>query len=135
VNVLVADADSRVRSALRLLLEQMPEVCTVGEAWDCPSMICSARCLQPRIVLLDWHLAEEDPAGLLCTFHLCNPGVKIIALGTLLQTQQAALDAGVEAFVNKGDAANRLISILNDQVLPDLSASTNDQQLIGAPST
>ena len=112
VNVLVADAEARVRSALRLLLERMSQVGEVGEAWDQQSLITGLQRLRPHLVLLDWQLAGTGAARLLYALHEVSPYVRVVVLSVLDQDRQRALAAGADAFASKSDLPDDLICIL-----------------------
>jgi len=53
MHVLLADDQSKVRSALRLLLEQEPELNVVGEATKADELLAQVGTVCPDIVLLD----------------------------------------------------------------------------------
>lgn len=56
MRVLIADDRPQVRSALRLLLKQEPDVTVVGEAEDAEQALELAIGERPELVLLDWEL-------------------------------------------------------------------------------
>ena len=55
-HILIADADSRTRQALMLLLEHKLAVDCAGEAWDRASLERQLAALTPDALLLDCHL-------------------------------------------------------------------------------
>ena len=112
--VLVADDQSRVRSALRLLLEQEPGIQVLGEAVDTTGLLDWVKAACPNLVLLDWELPGLGVDRLLPTLRELCPGLAVIALSGRPEARQAALDAGVDAFVSKGDPPERLLAAVND---------------------
>jgi len=114
MRVLLADDQSKVRSALRLLLEQEPELSVVGEATDTDELVTQVGTVCPDIVLLDWELPGLPRHDLLSTLRARCPHLKVIALSGRPEACQAALAAGADAFVSKGDPPERLLAAMND---------------------
>jgi DNA-binding NarL/FixJ family response regulator len=115
MRVLLADDQPKVRSALRLLLEQEPELSVVGEAATAEGLLAQVRAAHPDLVLLDWELPGLQAAHpLLPALRALNPCLSVIALSGRPEVYQAALAAGADAFVSKGDPPERLLSAVND---------------------
>ena len=122
MRVLIADDQPQVRSALRLLLKQEPDLAVVGEADDAERALALSAEQRPDLVLLDWELPGQGAAGplrsagqrLLPALRVCCPHLKVIALSGRPEARQAALDAGVDAFVSKGDPPERLLAAVDD---------------------
>jgi len=121
MRVLIADDQPQVRSALRLLLKQEPGLTVVGEAGDGELALALAAEAQPDLVLLDWELPDQGPSGasrtaqhrLLPALRERCPSLKVVALSGRPEARQAALDAGVDAFVSKGDPPERLLDAVH----------------------
>jgi DNA-binding NarL/FixJ family response regulator len=109
VHILLADDQAKVRSALRLLLEQQPGVQVTGEAANAAELLGQKACAD--LVLLDWELPGLAPDDTLLAL---RPHLKIIALSGRPQARQAALEAGADAFVSKIDPPERLLAALYD---------------------
>lgn len=130
MNVLLADDETKVRSALRLLLEQQPDCYIVGEAEEAQSLLEQVEVTQPDVVLLDWELpglqdlvpaVQSGSLGtrsaherLLLTLRKVCSRVKVIALSGRPEARAAALGAGADAFVSKGDPPEQLMTAVND---------------------
>lgn len=112
MRVLVADNQAKVRSALRLLLEHQPDVETLGEAVDATGLLDWVKATHPDLVLLDWELPGLPPDTLLSLLRSHHPGLHVIALSGRPETGQAALRAGADAFVSKGDPPEVLITTI-----------------------
>lgn len=112
MNALVADKEARVRSAVRLLLEQMPGVKTVDEACDRQSLIDGLGRRHTDLLLLDWELANSKTAELLPRLRLLAPGIKVVALSVSDEDRECALASGANAFVSKTSPPEELIAIL-----------------------
>ncbi len=119
MKVLLADDQPEIRSALRLLLQQEAWLSVAGEAEDFTQLLAVAAELEPDLVLLDWELPSLDrsrpeswSANMLSALRDAAPSVRIVALSGRPEARNAALEAGVDAFVSKGDPAEHLLSTL-----------------------
>lgn len=120
MRVLLADDSPEVRSALRLLLEQLDGYEIVGEAADTPALLSDCEALRPDVVLLDWELpgaqvfAEGEPLrfGAVSALRALLPGVRVVALSVIPHVTGEALSAGADAFVCKSDPPSRLVETL-----------------------
>ena len=110
--VLLADDQPRVRSALRLLLEQQPETYVVEEVTSTKELLKYFKNCHPDILLLDWKLPGFVPDELLTTLRTLYPGLFIMVLDSMPQTRQAALKAGADEFVSMNDPPEQLLSAI-----------------------
>jgi len=106
--VYLADARSEERSALRhLLLDLDMEV--VGEATDWPTTLAQAPVSQTDMLLVDWDLLPHSPTSALEELRTACPSALVIVLISHLDArQQAALSAGADAFISKGEIPERV---------------------------
>ncbi len=129
VDILVADDDSAIRSALKLMFSAKLGLEDVQEVTDWKGLL-EAKLLQAgfqafskqdpqnmlgqrtTVILLDWELpgfpAKERLSWLKPILAQC----KVIALSTRLEARQEALNAGVDAFIAKSDPPERVIEII-----------------------
>ncbi|MCB0166002.1 MAG: CBS domain-containing protein [Anaerolineae bacterium] len=112
MQILLADAQPQVRSALRLLLEHEPEVSVVGEVTDAKDLLNSVRVTRPDLLLLDWDLPGLTDSNLLPVLRQGCPHLSIIALSGYIETRQRALSAGVEGFISKSHPPQDLLMTL-----------------------
>lgn len=112
MRILVADRQAKVRFALRVLLERQPGFAIVGEASSAADLLTQAAAEDPELVLFDWDLAAPTATGLLLALRCACPDVTVIALSGRAEARRAALDAGADAFVSKGDPPERLLSTI-----------------------
>ena len=112
MRVLLADDQSKVRSALRLLLEQQPGLSVVSEAAEAEDLLAQVEATQPDLVLLDWELPGLRADDRLPALRTRCPRLKVIALSGRPEARQAALTAGADAFVSKGEPPERLLTTL-----------------------
>ena len=113
MRVLLADDQKKVCSALRLLLEQEPGLSVVGEAVEAEELLAQVEVTQPDLVLLDWELPGLRTHDGLVTLRTLCPHLKVIALSGQPEARQAALTAGADAFVSKGDPPEQLLATLH----------------------
>ena len=110
MRVLLADDHPEVRSALRLILEQEPNLTVVAEADAANGLLSQLRSVDPDLVLMDWELPGINPLDLLSALHSLSPDAMVIAISGRPEACCAALAAGANAFVSKGDPPERLLS-------------------------
>ncbi|HEY3058396.1 MAG TPA: response regulator transcription factor [Chloroflexota bacterium] len=131
MRVLVADDDVHVRSALRLLLEQEPDVQVVGESMAADELVGEIGRTHPAVVLLDWELPGLRSNGLLTRLRLTTPGLRTIAMSGRPEQRVDALRAGVDAFVCKGDAPETLLGAVRALAAAAAAYKQPDHQPVG----
>ncbi len=112
IRVLLADDEAKVRSALRLLLELELGVTVVAEVSKAEGLLAKVRASGPDLVLLDWELPDLAAADLLSALRSLCPQPSVVALSGRPEARQAALAAGADAFISKGDPPERLLATL-----------------------
>ena len=118
MRVLIADDQPQVCSALRLLLMQEPDIAIVGEAEDVEQALERVAVQRPDLVLLDWELPGQNGDSALIKLRTAQPELVVIALSGRPEARRAALAAGADAFVSKGDPPERLLTVV-DEYRPD----------------
>ena len=113
MKILVVDHQAKIRSALRLLLEQEPNLRVVGEAANVDSLMALISENRPDLVLLDWELTKKRPSEILLDFRKLIPGIRVIVLGGNPEVSSLALEAGADAFVCKCDPVDRLLAAVS----------------------
>jgi len=106
--VYLADVLTEERSALRLvLLDLNMEV--VGEAADWTTTLAQAPLSRTDMLLIDWDLLPNSPSAALDELRRACPAALVIVLISHLDArQQAALSAGADAFISKGEMPERV---------------------------
>lgn len=113
MRIIIADRQAATRSALSILLASEEDVKIVGEASDEQQLLSMVAVTRPDVLLLDWELAGSAAVDLLADLRALEPPpFKVIALSGRPEAQQAALGAGVDGFVSKGDSPARLLTTL-----------------------
>jgi DNA-binding NarL/FixJ family response regulator len=112
IRVLIADDSARTREGLRVLFAAWPEIVIIGEAADGREAIRLAEECQPDIVLLDVHMPVLDGVQATQIIKQQCPGTTVVVLTMYAVDQPAALAAGADSFVIKGDPPERLLTAL-----------------------
>ena len=119
-HVFLADSKLEVRSALRLLLQDL-NMQVVGDAPDWPTTLSEAFGTRPDMLVVEWDLIPPG-SSLLELRATCPAAVVIVLISHLDARQQAALSAGADSFISKGDTpdriAERLRAAMANIVLP-----------------
>ena len=106
--VYVADAKPEERSALRLLLLDL-KMDVAGEAPDWATTLAQAPVSRTDMLLIDWDLLPDSPTAALDELRTACPTALVIVLISHLDArQQAALSAGADAFISKGETPDRV---------------------------
>jgi len=106
--VYLADAKSEERSALHLLLLDL-KMEVVGEAADWFTALAQAPVSRADMLLIDWDLLPNSPTAALEKLReACPAALVIILISHLDARQQAALSAGADAFISKGETPERV---------------------------
>ncbi len=102
MRVLLADNEIQVRSALRLFLEQEPEIQVAAEVADGASLQSYPEIERVDLVLVDWELPDLQNTRL-SAWRALHPKIKIIALSGDPEVRSVALASGLDGFIDKGD--------------------------------
>lgn len=110
MKILLADDQTKVRFALRVLLEQQPEMRVIGETADANGLLVQAQRDRPDLVLLDWELPGANEV--LIALRQLFPGMQVLALGEQPETRPLALAAGADGFVSKANPPEQLLTVI-----------------------
>jgi DNA-binding NarL/FixJ family response regulator len=121
MRVLLVDDHVWLRSALRFLLEQEPNLQIVGEEGSLATLLGAVQQLHPDLVLLDWEMTGLKSAlarkQLLAEVRAAAPRVYIIALcGGETTHRQRPLN-GADAFVSKAEPPEHLLAAVQHAAL------------------
>jgi DNA-binding NarL/FixJ family response regulator len=114
IRVLVADNQPRARQSMKALLAAWSEVEEVGEAASGREAVRLVEAFQPDVALIDVRMPEMDGLEATRLIKAKWPQVKVILLSMYVEYETAAMAAGADAFVAKGDLAKKLRTILAD---------------------
>lgn len=114
--IMIADDDPRARLGLFILLSRQSHWQVVAEVADVGALRNRSRTYRPDIILLAWELPPHVDAALLSDLRGIHEPTWIVALSLDTGTQEASLAAGVDAFIGKWDASERLLPVRNGLV-------------------
>jgi len=112
VRTTLADERDKVRFALRALLHQQADVEVVGEANNARDLIALVENECTDLILLDFELPGMEFHDLVEELRSLCPSSMVVALSGRVGARQAALEAGVDGFVSKGDPPEKLLSAI-----------------------
>jgi len=106
--VFIADSLPEERSALRLMLLDL-HMEVVGEAEDWATALAQAPLKRTDMLLIDWNMLPNSPTAALEELRRACPAALVIVLISHLDArEQAALSAGADAFISKGETPERV---------------------------
>jgi DNA-binding NarL/FixJ family response regulator len=114
--VYLADSHPDERLAFRLVLQDL-KMLVVGEAADWPTALARAPATRPDMLMVDWALVAAGSGADLAEMRTaCPAAVVIVLVSHLGAREQAALSAGADAFISKGETSDRVAERLRDAV-------------------
>jgi len=114
LNILIGDAQPRVRFGLHVLLEEQPGWRVAGEAVDAQALLDRIRGGCPDLVLLDWELPGMSAEELLATIRRTCPDLRVIFMSGRDELREAALRAGADVFAYKADPPEKLLRLIRE---------------------
>jgi DNA-binding NarL/FixJ family response regulator len=114
MRILLADNQPKVRFALRTLLDRLPDLEVIGEAWDAAELLSLASAVVPDLLLMAWSLPGEAPVDLLSALRRRHPRLPVIVLSGRPEARSVALRAGASAFVYQCDPPETLLAAIVD---------------------
>ena len=121
MRIVLADDEQKVRSALRLLLEELTKdgvgalretPCLIVEAAGADAVVRELREERVDLLLLDWELPGMAAGELLDKVRELSPDCVVIAMSGRSEAARDAVDRGADAFVSKNEPPDRLVSTL-----------------------
>lgn len=114
LNILIGDAQPRVRFGLHVLLEEQPGWRVAGEAIDAQALLDRICGGCPDLVLLDWELPGMSAEELLATIRRACPDLRVIFMSGKDELRDAALQAGADVFAYKADPPGKLLRLIRN---------------------
>ena len=112
MRILLADAQTRVRSALRLLLENELDECDIDEAAAADEVRRLVSTVRPDVLLLDWNLPGFSGAGFIAGLKDECPHTAVIVMDSRPLVGEAALGAGADGFISKNDPPEQVTAVI-----------------------
>src|SRR5512136_2573395 len=117
MNILIGDAQPRVRFGLQLLFEQQAGWKVVGEVEDAQALLEAVRLRCPDLVLLDWELPGMPAEDLLALIRQECPRLGVIFMSGRIELQPMALKVGVDIFAYKADPPEKLLKQIREFIV------------------
>jgi DNA-binding NarL/FixJ family response regulator len=112
IHVLIVDDQPRARKSLRALLSTWPVPQKVREAASGQEAMQLVEHGQPDVVLMDVCMPGMDGLQATRIIKARCPQVKVVVLTMYSEYEVEAMAAGADAFVAKGEPADRLLATL-----------------------
>jgi DNA-binding NarL/FixJ family response regulator len=118
LRILIADDHALVRSGIRRLLRDEPEIEYVGEAETANHALQMVRKESWDVVILDINMPGQNALDVLRIIKQENPSLPVLILTMHAENQYAlrALKAGASGYVTKASAPDQLISVIHKVV-------------------
>lgn len=113
IRVLIVDDSARTRDGLRALLDTRPDIALVGEATNGREATHLIEKLRPAIVVMDLEMPLMSGGEATRLIKQRWPSIKVIVVTSSAAKRAAALAAGADDFIIKGDAPSRLLDALS----------------------
>ena len=114
IRVLLADDDARYAAALRVLIEEQPELTVVALAYDGQETLDLAAELEPDAVVIDLHMPNVHGLTAIRQLRSAHPQICLIVLtGDENEAiHSEATDAGADSVLVKGQMLEALVERL-----------------------
>jgi DNA-binding NarL/FixJ family response regulator len=112
MKLLLVDKHELVRTGVRRLLEDMPEVDVVADVGGGREAVNEARRLRPDVVIMDVAMPNFDGIEAMALIVKECPGIRVLALSTYLEEPlvSAAFKAGACGYIHKSCSPLELIN-------------------------
>ncbi len=112
MRIFLADPQRKVRSALRLLLEQETQWSVSGEAANAAELFTALDTATADVIVLDWSLPGCPEPELVAQVRQRWPRSAMLVLSGRPEAAAQVRAAGADAFVSKGDPPDVLLATL-----------------------
>jgi len=114
--VFVVEDTPSIRARLIELIDEIDDVCVVGEAESPAEAVAGIRRTQPHCVVLDFRLIGGTGVDVLRAVHPASPEIGFIVLTNhpTAQYRRACMEAGAFAFLDKSTELAKLKDVVVD---------------------
>jgi DNA-binding NarL/FixJ family response regulator len=110
--ILLADDNPDLRSALRLLLETRLDLSLITEARDMEHVLAQAEDTRPDCIILDWELPGQPIRERIQLLRALVPGVIIIVTSARPESREEAMADEADAFAGKSDPPSVILEAM-----------------------
>lgn len=114
MKILIADNQSKVRYALKILLQKQEGWDIAGSSADTMDLLSKIDQMHPDVVLMDWDLPGMQQNALIHAIRQSPGSPAIIIMCTNPEIRSRALALGVDFFISKVDPPDRLTDALSE---------------------
>jgi DNA-binding NarL/FixJ family response regulator len=124
VRVILVDDHAVIRNAVRSLLESFTRFDVCGEGTTGVEAIQLSKVIRPDVAVLNISMPEMDGFAAARVIHADHPSCAIVILSSHKDEQivAAAREIGVQAFVDKSEAARELVNAIEEAEIGKESA-------------
>lgn len=130
LRILVVDDQRRTRQSLKALLATQFRWIEVREAENGVEAIHCAEKWNPDLVLMDARMPELDGVAATRCLKAQEPHVKVIVLSMFAEYQAAALAAGADAFISKGEPPEQMLALVDALADSSRELEADDEQTL-----
>jgi DNA-binding NarL/FixJ family response regulator len=112
MRIVLADDRTRIRSALRVLLEQQADWSVVGEASNACELIDQTSRSHPDLIIMDGDLPGDFKADVIPKIRAIHPGIRIVALLKPDNTVVKPENARADAYATKVNSPEYLLAVI-----------------------
>ena len=116
MRVLLAVAQPDIRLGIELLLDAEPGVTIVGGASETEGALALVAITHPDVLLLDWDLPGRPCSAVLAEVRAADPRPATVVLGSEALSDGAALAAGADVYVVRGDPPEQLLDAVRQSL-------------------
>jgi len=111
--IFIAESETHVREALRLMIENQPGIQVAGEADHSEGLLVQVVATPPDALLLDWNLAGIHHPRLIRALKGHSPEMRIIVMSVKPEDEQAYKGWELAGFLSKQLSPEEFISKLD----------------------
>jgi DNA-binding NarL/FixJ family response regulator len=108
----VADRQPSTRSALKLLVEQYPDMECVGSTGDLEGLVKLSGSTLPQMVLVEWELLGASPK--ISLSNIKQASCAKVAVLSCCVDRSLPLAAGADYYISKVDKPEHLVGVIQD---------------------
>jgi len=112
MHIILADSHPQALWALKIMLQEKPEIEVIGEVIDAESLLALALIHPPDLILIDMGLPGRSIEDLITDLHSCQSRPIVVVMSTKPENGRMMLNAGADAFISKGDQPEWLLETL-----------------------
>jgi signal transduction histidine kinase/ActR/RegA family two-component response regulator len=114
LRILIADDHAVLRTGLRELFSERPELQVVAEATNGVEAISLAMSQHPDVIVMDVSMPQMDGIEATRQIHAALPHIEIVGLSTYVDEniERSMCEAGAKAYFTKNESSDRLLDYL-----------------------